>query len=92
MSLAPCADAAVCYKNSDNSTLHTNFSTENHKDQAIDTCSPFCVCACCNTPSVMKQVKLIANIPVTITSKHADLQVKKLTSSPISIWQPPKLG
>lgn len=92
MSCSPCADAAVLHKTSDNTTLNTSLSTETHKDQGIDACSPFCVCTCCNTPTVMKQVNLHTNISLEITKQYADLNIRKVISAPISVWQPPRLG
>lgn len=92
MSCLPCADAAIGHSNANRAGLNNSYATESHRDQAIDACSPFCVCSCCHTPSVMKQVLLTTQLNSELNNQYADMQLRKLTSAPIAFWQPPKLG
>ena len=93
VSLVPCADA-VSYKQT--SIITTEYSetstTKNHNERGLDACSPFCVCACCNAPTVMKNALFSINIPLQISLEYPSNALGKATSTSISVWQPPRLG
>ncbi|WP_370870412.1 DUF6660 family protein [Daejeonella sp.] len=93
VSLVPCADA-ISYKST--STIKEVFieasSAQSHNERGLDVCSPFCVCACCNAPTIMKHAIFSINIPLQISLEYPNKTLGKATSTSISIWQPPRLG
>ncbi|WP_432443875.1 DUF6660 family protein [Pedobacter gandavensis] len=90
-SLTPCKDAFGFRV-----TTKAVISAESHSDTqhstVMDSCSPFCVCACCSTPTVIKQEIIHQNISVYIEKEYTDLYSGSVASAFIAVWQPPKLG
>ncbi|HSZ71345.1 MAG TPA: DUF6660 family protein [Cytophagaceae bacterium] len=85
--LAPCQDAYTC----EDMTAHE--ITHSHEEDDMDTCSPFCICACCSTASVLETDALTFIFPRVIHQQKN--HTPYLASMPLpvyhSIWQPPKL-
>ncbi|HEX3006631.1 MAG TPA: DUF6660 family protein [Bacteroidales bacterium] len=84
----PCIDKELKCDHFAHSAQSTNHSDENQKDS----CSPFCVCSCCNVQVVLSDFYFYNQPPL-------EFQVLKLTLAsgaerlfPAIIWQPPKLG
>lgn len=88
LTLFPCADVP-CANEPKQATEETAFHNSHNSEN--DTCSPFCVCACC-AMSVHLEKMMPFNTPVQV---YNDLVA---TSMPfykhlheIAIWNPPKL-
>ena len=66
-------------------------TTSNHEHKDCHSCSPFCVCNCCqvNTIVVMKAViNAIVTRPTLFVSIYKENPPKEII---LPIWQPPKL-
>jgi len=93
VSLVPCADAISYEQTSIVKAVSTEVSApRNHNERGMDACSPFCVCACCNAPTVVKNAVFSINIPLQISLEYTNNTLGKATSTSISVWQPPRLG
>lgn len=88
-SLSPCEDN-ISYK----STTATLLSaSSDHPDHPLDdSCSPFCACACCHTPSFIKQAIANPHISLVVTKKYSDMFSGNVASVSLAIWQPPQLA
>ncbi|MDB5255459.1 MAG: hypothetical protein JWM14_154 [Chitinophagaceae bacterium] len=87
ITLAPCQDAYTCEDQAAHEASHS------HEEDDMDTCSPFCICSCCNTASVLQTYFVSFDFPKVI--HHQKNHSPYLASMPLpvynSIWQPPKL-
>jgi len=88
----PCADGqAVVGK----SQVSVKAESNSHNDHDDDSCSPFCVCNCCQSPGFLKMAEYASSkdmIPAII-----EIQLPQYTSTLFSnfqntIWQPPKIS
>jgi hypothetical protein len=92
----PCGDASDCTKVTDTNQF-SFYQTEHsgHTDDA-ETCSPFCICACCGT-----NIAFSFQFPVVAPDAECSFRPEKATiayqnEAWISnfygnIWQPPKI-
>ncbi|WP_370526628.1 hypothetical protein [Pedobacter sp. HDW13] len=62
------------------------------KTDVNDLCSPFCMCSCCSVMSEVSKPISIAIIFPQVISDYQILAPSQVTSLPLSVWQPPKLG
>ncbi|HQS51100.1 MAG TPA: hypothetical protein PLN99_04320, partial [Daejeonella sp.] len=92
VSLVPCADGATNSQSSVKTIISETSASKNHNELSRDACSPFCVCACCNTPTFTRKISLSKFIPSLINMKFPNNTPGKATSTSISVWQPPRLG
>jgi len=92
LSCAPCADAAAYNQSSLKISFTKPVTSQTHNKSGIDACSPFCVCACCNTPTFVRETIVSIEIPIQIIQKYLKVISGKATSAPLSVWQPPQLG
>ena len=85
----PCTDRITCDMENEFISLH------DHNEDAADTCSPFCICACCG--SVSLEMPVLAN---SFCLERNEMIVSKtdvpnnpnfISSHFFSIWQPPKI-
>ena len=89
LTIMPCTDAVACKESpSEHGTAHQ------HNDDETDTCSPFCVCACCGvagfvfaSPKIYIQRIAKSNSPELISSYNSQFN----SSYFYSFWQPPKI-
>lgn len=89
----PCSDEVDCAENK-TETSKTNQHTNHQED--TETCSPFCICACCGTNIVLNFSfsPLISEIAQCFLSEKG--KINFYNTSFISdfygnIWQPPKI-
>lgn len=93
LSGVPCSDSvAAPVKDGDMQTLlvHTP-DDRNHEHNGIDHCSPFCVCGCCATFSIMATPMLLPQRAVP----QAGIEFARYPgcapkSMPLDVWEPPK--
>ena len=86
----PCVDEPnhVCTKHQEHSTQNDTQQNNN----LPNTCSPFCVCACCNV-SVVVSFYFVNTIPSRLVQNAYIPFYENITSRfNVSIWQPPKIG
>lgn len=88
--------ALPCVDGNDVNDLHgeISHSTDDNKDHA-DSCSPFCVCACCGmTLSNYAPVYTFGVKVQTVPIIKAESQYRSdfISSYQQSIWQPPQLS
>jgi hypothetical protein len=91
LTIMPCTDSITCEESSSN---HTSTHQHDHGDDESDTCSPFCVCACCGisgfvfeSPKIYIQRVQKINSPELISSYNSQFH----SSYFYSFWQPPKI-
>jgi hypothetical protein len=88
----PCADKDDDMTQHETTTI-SKTDTHNHQHNQKETCSPFCICACCGVhiPQPQSVEFTFAN-----TSKYSVQQFSNYTFSfqsvQFNIWQPPKLS
>ena len=84
----PCVDGVsdVCTRKTEQSPK----PADGHENQHHHTCSPFCVCSCCNVTVVITKY-LVQKKPSRLTQPAFIPFYEKITSVYYSnIWQPPK--
>ncbi|SHG61781.1 DUF6660 family protein [Pedobacter caeni] len=91
--ITPCADVLGNNLQA-NTTSISNISSnkDNTEHQGLDTCSPFCVCACCSTPTFTKVQVTFLYLPLPAQRTYAEFVDGNIKTASISIWQPPQLG
>lgn len=93
LSLAPCSDTLNGCEPVEESTPYEN---HNHSNDADDSCTPFCHCACCSISlTVYNFNSLTVNEPLTIIIPHTEpfwTYSESHSSYFGSIWQPPKIN
>ncbi|RYE27541.1 MAG: hypothetical protein EOP45_00835 [Sphingobacteriaceae bacterium] len=57
-----------------------------------ETCSPFCICACCSTVRALQQHAITQHLEKPVFKVYAALLTPALQQVSISIWQPPQLS
>jgi hypothetical protein len=84
----PCGDAPGC------DASQTIGMTQEHSshDHESESCSPFCICACCGTSSQVAAAQHLELKPSVISSSPSSYLTEHISEVSISIWQPPKLG
>jgi len=91
MCLLPCADGYARGLSSIQPSLVIQNNTA-QKNTVADYCSPFCLCSCCNTPTLTKHVISVNVIIALSTEEYAEYPTNDVSTPHISVWQPPKLG
>ena len=87
LAVLPCRDTDTC--NEINSTETAQAShLENHSNEM---CTPLCVCSCCASLFLTKDIQPILNQIATINTIYTVHPESKTSSAVIPIWQPPKL-
>lgn len=88
IAIAPCNDV---YGHAGTAAISLS-EAQDHHEEDNDMCSPFCICACCQTiASVVSfyHFHLASPVALSVFSSHAE----DFISAPFfAIWQPPKLG
>ena len=92
LAMMPCTDAATC--ENDSHASNTSSKHHDHREDDTDSCSPFCVCACCGVAGV------IFSSPKLFFAKSKKIHTPALASTYNSefistyyytFWQPPKI-
>lgn len=65
--------------------------TAHHHDTQHDSCSPFCVCSCCNVTIVLTHNVFEAQPLSTVEFKVIPFYQESISCYFNHIWQPPKL-
>lgn len=64
---------------------------QSHDEQNCHTCSPFCICGCCQTTTITSvniNIKPIVTTPTIYLSEYKESLLKEFSKS---IWEPPKV-
>ena len=90
LAMMPCTDAVTC----ENEKSATASSHHDHGDDEKDSCSPFCVCACCGVAGVLfSSPKLFftkskkVHTPALVSTYNSEF----LSTYYYTFWQPPKI-
>lgn len=83
--LVPCADA-----HAENDSTNTNTELIDINKLHVDTCSPFCLCDCCQIVSQPEYHSFVTPSIITI-EKLAAFYRAFGASVPITLWRPPKI-
>ncbi|WP_432211740.1 hypothetical protein [Mucilaginibacter rubeus] len=89
LGLMPCKDSSVSSKIFSKVTFQ---QAHRDKNPVQDHCSPFCHCACCNTPSVTASRPLLFIMANEIDKSYPELSTSKIKNMNVVIWQPPKFN
>ncbi|MBA5792545.1 hypothetical protein H1R17_07250 [Flavobacterium sp. xlx-214] len=86
----PCTDGS----DHANETAHTHCKAHNHSsDEHVDTCSPFCSCACCGIHLMVADYS-IYHFKTNVSPTYAEIvtyQPQNELGIVHGIWQPPKI-
>lgn len=89
----PCTDANTCDTDFHSETTQTEH--HNHNEDHNDSCSPFCVCACCGSVVgfVLTSNKVAFNATEKINNPALISNYDSIFNSAYfySFWQPPKI-
>jgi hypothetical protein len=69
--------------------ISTGQSSNPHEDE---TCSPFCICACCGSMAVHFSEKNPANTVAIVFNKYFLSQENEVIDISSPVWQPPKIA
>ncbi len=86
--MMPCTDKIAT------TSLHkrTEFSIASSKNQDHkDSCTPFCQCTCCATPSIQQLAYIIVSPDPIVLESHNWHTPGKCLEVHINVWQPPKV-
>jgi len=87
----PCKDVHASQRG-ESPVISVEAHSDNQHSSIKDSCSPFCVCCCCSTPTVITQTLLTSTVSLIINKKYSDIAPGHIASNDPSVWQPPKLG
>jgi hypothetical protein len=92
LAVMPCSDKEDCkYPSPDQSS----FATTDHSDHDSDTesCSPFCMCACCGQSIINIFYPTALYNPTPVVKQNFPVYNASFISEMyLSIWQPPKIS
>jgi hypothetical protein len=90
LSCIPCSDSDITTGAGVTTIVKSTAAADSHAH--TDTCSPFCICACCATYPVQSE-------PIVYSLYHPDLAVTHtafyfslVQKFPYAVWQPPQLS
>ncbi|WP_421911853.1 DUF6660 family protein [Paracnuella aquatica] len=89
-SMLPCGDVAKVASGKASYEL-TQSIPEPGDGSHEDACSPFCICACCASFSVITRLAAAITITLPIQSSQSSYLPDRLHSIVLPIWQPPQL-
>src|ERR1700751_461250 len=70
------------------SQISTNQTSNPHEDE---TCSPFCICACCGSLAVHFSARMQQSPQEIVFNNFSIAEEKNVIAISLSVWQPPKL-
>ncbi len=86
----PCADETDNCTKTHKELINDN---KNHEDKnAPDTCSPFCVCSCCNVTVIFNHFFFDCNLFKSLESFIISYYQDSISFYYHPIWQPPKIS
>ena len=88
LSSLSCTDADMGPKKV-STEISAGHSSASHEDE---TCSPFCICACCGSMAVHFAGKAPLKIEEIVFGKYFLSQEKNVINISFSVWQPPKIA
>jgi len=92
LSVMPCSDASNDCRSK--TEVAERADAHSHKSDHNDTCSPFCICSCCNTPVniTFDSFSIKVNKPVATSLKIPVFNFFFASNYYGSIWKPPKIS
>ena len=91
LTIMPCTDAVTCEKNTH---IATSYNHHDHREDQTDSCSPFCVCACCGVAGVLfSSTKLFLTKTKKVNTHTLDSTYNSefISTYYYTFWQPPKI-
>lgn len=90
----PCGDEADCGLNGASKTEFVAATDHTSHQHEAETCSPFCICACCGQNFVNNAYGSTIEIkPIVFAREQVSIYKGFFTSDLCAnIWQPPKIG
>jgi len=91
LSILPCGDQRDCNQ-SEQTAITATTDHENHNHEQ-ETCTPFCICACCG--SVFSNLYYPATLSLFVPTSSKNLPVYQnafVREIYFNIWQPPKIS
>lgn len=86
----PCGDRAVGGSTMLERSVST-YKSLSHDKEHKDSCTPFCQCSCCATPSLQyPSITYNVFIPETVND-YIGYILSDVPQFPLDIWQPPRL-
>jgi len=89
--VTPCADIALAVGKHMGYTEISPSAIKTHGDIHKDSCTPFCQCACCATPSIAQlcyAINFLYPIHLNPSTEHLPGEILNVS---LNIWQPPQL-
>lgn len=86
LSCIPCSDQAT----TKGAVIQYTAAAANQHTH-IDTCSPFCICACCATSPVLSEQITWSRCAPELSVTHTAFCFSFVEEFPIDVWQPPQL-
>jgi hypothetical protein len=92
LAVLPCKDGDDMVIKTATYTSIQNSQTQ-HNDANEESCTPFCICACCSTVRTLLPVIVpIGLFTQPVYPAYGELPVAAIREQSLSIWQPPQLG
>ncbi len=91
LSCIPCQDEAEPLPDSSNPIAVVSGAGDGHQE-AIDLCSPFCICACCASVTISQTIAALPENAVSRLIPPAGFSYLQILSAGdmTGIWQPPQ--
>src|ERR1700757_1815086 len=87
LSTFSCTDDFDTKKNPANTSQIENHQPSNpHEDE---TCSPFCICACCGSLAVHFLARMQQSLQEIVFNNFSITEEKNVIDISLSVWQPP---
>jgi len=92
LAIKPCSDKDDCKYQDFERDLYTSSDHSDHESD-IETCSPFCICACCgqSITNIFYASTFYALVPV-VEKVFPIYNASFVSEVYLSIWQPPKIS
>lgn len=89
LQFVPCSDSIALNRNIPGQSQFTEASGA-HADPATDVCSPFCSCACCSIPVVVRPAPQSDTDIAVPFHNYTVYLMPILNKVPQAFWQPPR--
>lgn len=90
LSCIPCQDEAVSFADGSAAASVANAGADHQ--EAIDLCSPFCICACCASVTISQAIAILPESTVSRLIPPAGFSYLQIlyAGDMAGIWQPPQ--
>lgn len=94
LAMLPCTDADTCKDEKTSFSSKTAHQSHDHGEDDEDTCTPFCICACCGSTGFVLEAPVFSMkcLPTLTMPFLSSWCPEFIPSYFYSFWQPPKLS